>query len=52
MQRVRDPYRVLGLGREATVAEVRAAHRRLAKRYHPDAPDADAATGSRARAGQ
>jgi len=43
MQRVPDPYRILGIGREATTAEVRAAHRRLAKRLHPDAPHADAA---------
>ncbi|HVQ23486.1 MAG TPA: J domain-containing protein, partial [Candidatus Saccharimonadia bacterium] len=42
MQRVPDPYRVLGVGPEATPAEVKAAHRRLAKRYHPDAPTADA----------
>lgn len=42
MQRVPDPYRVLGVGREATTPEVKAAHRRLAKRYHPDAPHADA----------
>lgn len=41
MQRVPDPYRVLGLAPEATMAEVKAAHRRLAKRYHPDAPHAD-----------
>ena len=43
MQRIPDPYRVLGVGREASPAEVKAAHRRLAKRYHPDAPSADAA---------
>ena len=42
MQRVPDPYRILGIGREATTAEVKAAHRRLAKRFHPDAPHADA----------
>ena len=42
MQRVPDPYRVLGVSREATMAEVKAAHRRLAKRFHPDAPHADA----------
>ena len=41
MQRVPDPYRVLGVSREATMAEVKAAHRRLAKRFHPDAPQAD-----------
>lgn len=31
-----DDYAVLGLTPEATPAEVRAAYRRLAKRYHPD----------------
>lgn len=36
-----DPYRVLGVAREATVAEIRTAHRRLAKQYHPDATGGD-----------
>lgn len=31
-----DPYRVLGILRGATPAQIKAAHRRLAKRYHPD----------------
>lgn len=31
-----DPYRVLGVLRGATLAEIKAAHRKLAKRYHPD----------------
>ena len=31
-----DPYRVLGVLRGATPAEINAAHRKLAKRYHPD----------------
>jgi DnaJ-class molecular chaperone len=31
-----DPYQVLGLQRTATEAEIRAAYRKLAKRYHPD----------------
>jgi curved DNA-binding protein CbpA len=31
-----DPYRVLGVLRGATAAEIKAAHRKLAKRYHPD----------------
>jgi DnaJ-class molecular chaperone len=31
-----DPYEVLGLTRTATEAEIRAAYRKLAKRYHPD----------------
>jgi len=43
MQSVPDPYRILGLRRAATSREVRAAHRRLAKRYHPDAPGGDTA---------
>ena len=32
-----DPYRALGVRREASDAEIKAAHRRLAKRFHPDA---------------
>ncbi len=31
-----DPYQVLGLKRDATEGEIRAAYRKLAKRYHPD----------------
>lgn len=31
-----DPYTVLGVPREATEAEIKAAYRKLAKRYHPD----------------
>ena len=31
-----DPYRTLGLSPGATIEEVKAAYRRLAKRYHPD----------------
>jgi len=41
MQRIPDPYRVLGVDRDATSAEIKAAHRRLAKRFHPDAAAAD-----------
>ncbi len=32
----RDYYEVLGLGRDATVEEIKKAFRRLAMRYHPD----------------
>ena len=32
----RDPYVVLGIPRGATALQVARAHRRLAKRYHPD----------------
>jgi hypothetical protein len=36
MARPLDPYRTLELPRDATLDEVKAAYRRLAKRYHPD----------------
>ncbi len=37
-----DPYRALGVQRGASAAEIKKAHRRLAKRYHPDASEGDA----------
>jgi len=36
-----DPYRILGVLRGATPGQVKAAHRRLAKRYHPDGSTGD-----------
>ena len=36
-----DPYRVLGVLRGATPLQIKAAHRRLAKRYHPDGTTGD-----------
>ena len=36
-----DPYKVLGLDRSASDDEVKAAYRRLAKKYHPDANPGD-----------
>jgi hypothetical protein len=36
MPRLTDPYQALGVPRGATGAQIKAAHRRLAKRFHPD----------------
>ncbi len=38
-----DPYRILGVLRAATPAQIKAAHRHLAKRYHPDGSSGDEA---------
>lgn len=42
-----DPYAVLGVGRDATHAQVRAAYRRLARQWHPDRPDAPPGAAAR-----
>ena len=36
-----DPYRILGILRGADLEQIKAAHRRLAKRYHPDGSKGD-----------
>ena len=38
-----DPYRILGIVRAADIDQIKAAHRRLAKRYHPDGSTGDEA---------
>ena len=32
----RDAYEVLGISKSATQDEIKSAHRKLAKKYHPD----------------
>ena len=38
-----DPYKVLGVARNATAAEIKSAHRKLAKELHPDVKPGDKA---------
>ena len=38
-----DPYSVLGVGRDATDAEIKRQYRKLARQHHPDRNPDDAA---------
>ncbi|MHA1157746.1 MAG: DnaJ C-terminal domain-containing protein [Alphaproteobacteria bacterium] len=44
---MRDPYKVLGVGRDASDADVKRAFRRLAKKHHPDQNTSDPAAKER-----
>jgi curved DNA-binding protein CbpA len=37
----KDPYKALGLSREASLEDIRKAHRKLVRKYHPDANSQD-----------
>ncbi|HEY4343133.1 MAG TPA: DnaJ C-terminal domain-containing protein [Parvibaculum sp.] len=46
---MRDPYDILGLPPSAGTAEIKAAYRRLAKKYHPDAHSGETPAGTQSR---
>lgn len=45
-----DPYRVLGVGKDATDAEIKRSYRKLARQHHPDRNPGDAAAEERFKA--
>src|ERR1044071_9668537 len=47
MSRMRDPYEVLGVQKNASPAAIKSAFRRLAKKLHPDAKKQDKKAASK-----
>jgi curved DNA-binding protein CbpA len=50
MRDERDPYQALGLGADASTADISRAYRRLARALHPDSQPGDAAAADQFRA--
>src|SRR4051794_41197552 len=47
-----DLYKVLGVGKGASAEEIKKAHRKLVRQYHPDRNPGDAAAERRFKEGQ